>query len=245
MGQEVVIKVDHATVRFNLAAERVDSIKEYVIKLLKRELLFQEFFALKDVSFEVKKGEAWGLIGHNGAGKSTMLKLICQIIKPYKGSVSVNGRISPLIELGAGFDMDMTARENIHLNGAVLGYSENFINQHFDEIVDFAEIRDFLDVPLKNFSSGMTARLGFAIATIVKPDILIVDEVLSVGDISFQKKCEERMNEMLKEGVTLLYVSHSIESVEKLCDHVIWIENGEVQMTGETKNICQKYIEKG
>lgn len=245
MGQEVVIKVDHATVRFNLAAERVDSIKEYVIKLLKRELLFQEFFALKDVSFEVKKGEAWGLIGHNGAGKSTMLKLICQIIKPYKGSVSVNGRISPLIELGAGFDMDMTARENIHLNGAVLGYSENFINQHFDEIVDFAEIRDFLDVPLKNFSSGMTARLGFAIATIVKPDILIVDEVLSVGDISFQKKCEERMNAMLKEGVTLLYVSHSIESVEKLCDHVIWIENGEVQMTGETKNICQKYIEKG
>lgn len=174
-----------------------------------------------------------------------MLKLICQIIKPYKGSVSVNGRISPLIELGAGFDMDMTARENIHLNGAVLGYSENFINQHFDEIVDFAEIRDFLDVPLKNFSSGMTARLGFAIATIVKPDILIVDEVLSVGDISFQKKCEERMNAMLKEGVTLLYVSHSIESVEKLCDHVIWIENGEVQMTGETKNICQKYIEKG
>ena len=202
MESEVVIKVNHATVRFNLAAERVDSIKEYIIKLIKKELLFQEFFALKDVSFEVKKGEAWGLIGHNGAGKSTMLKLICQIIQPYKGSVSVNGRISPLIELGAGFDMDMTARENIHLNGAVLGYSEEFINQHFDEIVDFAEIREFLDVPLKNFSSGMTARLGFAIATIVKPDILIVDEVLSVGDISCQKKCEERMNAMLRDGVT-------------------------------------------
>lgn len=243
MESEVVIKVNHATVRFNLAAERVDSIKEYIIKLIKKELLFQEFFALKDVSFEVKKGEAWGLIGHNGAGKSTMLKLICQIIQPYKGSVSVNGRISPLIELGAGFDMDMTARENIHLNGAVLGYSEEFINQHFDEIVDFAEIREFLDVPLKNFSSGMTARLGFAIATIVKPDILIVDEVLSVGDISFQKKCEERMNEMLRDGVTLLYVSHSIESVRKLCDHVIWIEHGEVQMTGGTESICDQYEE--
>lgn len=241
MESEVVIKIDHATVRFNLAAERVDSIKEYVIKLVKKELLFQEFLALKDVSFEVKKGQAWGLIGHNGAGKSTMLKLICQIIEPYKGSVSVKGRISPLIELGAGFDMDMTARENIHLNGAVLGYSEQFINQHFDEIVDFAEVREFLDVPLKNFSSGMTARLGFAIATIVKPDILIVDEVLSVGDISFQKKCEMRMNEMLKDGVTLLYVSHSIDSVRKLCDHVIWIEHGEVQMTGETEDICNQY----
>lgn len=244
MKPEVVIKVDHATVRFNLATERVDSIKEYVIKLLKKELLFQEFFALKDASFEVRKGEAWGLIGHNGAGKSTMLKLICQIIEPYKGSVTVKGRISPLIELGAGFDMDMTARENIHLNGAVLGYSEEFINQHFDEIVDFAEIREFLDVPLKNFSSGMTARLGFAIATIVKPDILIVDEVLSVGDISFQKKCEKRMNEMLKDGVTLLYVSHSIESVRKLCDHVIWIEHGEVQMAGDTEDICNQYVER-
>lgn len=244
MKPEVVIKVDHATVRFNMAAERVDSIKEYVIRVLKKELLFQEFLALKDVSFEVKKGEAWGLIGHNGAGKSTMLKLICRIIEPYKGNVHVRGRISPLIELGAGFDTDMTARENIHLNGAVLGYSEEFINQHFDEIVDFAEIREFLDVPLKNFSSGMTARLGFAIATIVKPDILIVDEVLSVGDISFQKKCEKRMNEMLKDGVTLLYVSHSIESVRKLCDHVIWIEHGEVQMTGDAEDICNQYVEK-
>ena len=228
MKSEVVIDVDHVTVRFNLATERVDSIKEYVIKLLKKELLFQEFLALRDVSFKVKKGEAWGLIGHNGAGKSTLLKLICQIIQPYKGTVSVSGRISPLIELGAGFDMDMTARENIH----------------FDEIVDFAEIREFLDVPLKNYSSGMTARLGFAIATIVKPDILIVDEVLSVGDISFQKKCEKRMNEMLKDGVTLLYVSHSIESVKELCDHVLWIEHGEVQMAGNADEICNQYIEK-
>lgn len=244
MKPEVVINVDHVTVRFNLATERVDSIKEYVIKLLKKELLFQEFLALRDVSFKVKKGEAWGLIGHNGAGKSTLLKLICQIIQPYKGTVSVSGRISPLIELGAGFDMDMTARENIHLNGAVLGYSEEFINQHFDEIVDFAEIREFLDVPLKNYSSGMTARLGFAIATIVKPDILIVDEVLSVGDISFQKKCEKRMNEMLEDGVTLLYVSHSIESVKELCDHVLWIEHGEVQMAGNVDEICNQYIEK-
>ena len=218
-------------------------MSQTIVKMEGISKAFAGIKALDNVQIDLRQGEIHALMGENGAGKSTMLKLICQIIQPYKGSVSVNGRISPLIELGAGFDMDMTARENIHLNGAVLGYSEEFINQHFDEIVDFAEIREFLDVPLKNFSSGMTARLGFAIATIVKPDILIVDEVLSVGDISFQKKCEERMNEMLRDGVTLLYVSHSIESVRKLCDHVIWIEHGEVQMTGDTESICDQYEE--
>ena len=242
MEQETVIKVEHATVRFNLATEKVDNLKEYVVRLLKHQLLFQEFLALKDVSLEVKRGESWGLIGHNGAGKSTMLKLICGILKPYHGTVSVCGTISPLIELGAGFDQEMTARENIHLNGAVLGYSEKFINEHFDEIVDFAEVGDFLDVPIKNYSSGMVARLGFAIATIVKPDILIVDEVLSVGDLSFQKKCEERMNEMRANGATLLYVSHSIASVRKLCKKAIWLEHGCVQMTGDVEPVCDAYV---
>lgn len=243
MEQETVIKMEQAAVRFNLAKEKVDNLKEYVVRLIKHELLFQEFLALKDVSFEVKKGESWGLIGHNGAGKSTMLKLICGILKPYKGTVTVSGTVSPLIELGAGFDMEMTARENIHLNGAVLGHSEKFMNEHFDEIVDFAEIRDFLDVPLKNYSSGMVARLGFAVATIVRPDILIVDEVLSVGDLSFQKKCEERMNRMRAEGATLLYVSHSIESVRKLCAKVIWLEHGKVQMQGDAQKVCEAYLQ--
>ena len=243
MAQETVVKIEQATVRFNLAQEKVDNLKEYVVRLLKHELLFQEFLALKDVSFEVKKGESWGLIGHNGAGKSTMLKLICGILKPYKGTVEVRGVISPLIELGAGFDMELTARENIHLNGAVLGNSEKFMNEHFDEIVDFAEVRKFLDVPIKNYSSGMIARLGFAIATIVKPDILIVDEVLSVGDLSSQKKCEKRMRHMRADGATLLYVSHSIESVRKLCKKVVWLEHGMVQMQGDVDEVCNAYME--
>lgn len=243
MGQETVIKLDQVTVRFNLAIEKVDNLKEYVVRLFRHNLLFQEFLALKEVSFEVRKGESWGLIGHNGAGKSTMLKLICGILKPYQGTVTVNGTISPLIELGAGFDMEMTARENIHLNGAVLGNSEKFMNEHFDEIVDFAEIRDFLDVPLKNYSSGMVARLGFAVATIVKPDILIVDEVLSVGDYSFQKKCEKRMSQMRADGATLLYVSHSIDSVRSLCQKAVWLEHGRVQLQGDVSRVCDAYME--
>lgn len=242
MEQDLVIDVDHVSVRFNLASEKVDNIKEYVVKFLKRELLFQEFFALKDVSLKVRKGEAWGLIGHNGAGKSTLLKLVSGILQPYEGTVCVNGSISPLIELGAGFDSDMTARENIHLNGAVLGYTEAFIRERFDEIVDFAELRDFLDVPLKNFSTGMVARLGFSIATIVKPDILIVDETLAVGDLSFQNKCEARMSELLDHGTTLLYVSHSAKSVMQLCSRAIWLEHGEMQMAGDCVPVCEAYV---
>lgn len=242
MEQEIVIKLEQVTVRFNLAKEKVDNLKEYVVRLFRHELLFQEFLALKNVSLEIKKGESWGLIGHNGAGKSTMLKLICKILKPYQGTVSVSGTISPLIELGAGFDLEMTARENIHLNGAVLGISEIFIKEHFDEIVDFAQIREFLDVPLKNYSSGMIARLGFAVATIVKPDILIVDEVLSVGDFAFQKKCEERMAQMRENGATLLYVSHSIDSVRALCQKAVWLEHGSVRMQGDAGLVCDAYI---
>ena len=240
--KKIMIDVDHVTIRFNKSNQKVDNLKEYVVKLLKRELLFQEFLAVKDVSFQVKAGEAWGLIGTNGSGKSTMLKAISGILKPYQGSITVNGRVAPLIELGAGFDQEMTARENIFLNGCVLGHSEKFMKEHFDEIVDFAELHDFLDSPLKNFSSGMRARLGFSIATMVKPDILIVDEILAVGDYKFRKKCEQRMSEMLNGGTTLLYVSHSIEEVKRLCDHALWIDKGVARMQGDVLTVCDAYM---
>ena len=204
--------------------------------------MFQEFLALKNINFTVKRGESWGLIGKNGSGKSTLLKLISGIIRPYQGNVTVNGSISPLIELGAGFDPELTARENIFLNGALLGYSKRFIESHFQEIVDFAELNDFIDVPIKNFPSGMSARLGFAIATVQKPDILIVDEVLAVGDFAFQQKCKERMEHLLSNGTTLLFVSHSIEQVKELCSKAIWIDNGEVRAIGETHSVSQEYI---
>ena len=240
---KLMIDVDHVTIRFNLANLKVDNLKEYVIKMVKRELLFQEFLAVKDVSFQVREGESWGLIGVNGSGKSTLLKAISGILKPYKGSITVNGSVAPLIELGAGFDPELTARENIFLNGCVLGHSEKFMQQHFDEIVEFAELHQFLDSPIKNYSSGMKARLGFSVATMVKPDILIVDEVLAVGDIKFRKKCEARMKELLSGGTTLLYVSHNIDEVKRLCDHVLWIDHGDVKMMGPTEEVCKAYLE--
>ena len=243
-NKPVVIDVNHVTIRFNLSNEKIDNLKEYFIKLVKKELLFQEFLAVKDVSFQVRKGEAWGIIGTNGSGKSTLLKAISGILQPYKGYITVNGDVAPLIELGAGFDGNMTARENIFLNGCVLGHSEKYMKEHFDEIVDFAELWDFLDSPIKNYSSGMKARLGFAVATMVKPEILIVDEILSVGDYKFKKKCEARMNEMLKGGTTLLYVSHSIEEVRRLCDHVVWLDKGVAKMIGDTENVCDAYMGK-
>ena len=243
MNQEYAVRVDHAVVRFNMASERIDNLKEYFVKLVRRELMFKEFLALKNVSFQVGKGEAWGIIGTNGSGKSTLLKLICGILKPYKGSVKINGSIAPLIELGAGFDGDLTARENIFLNGAVLGYDKHFMQAHFDEIVDFAELWNFLDMPIKNYSSGMAARLGFAIATIVRPDILICDEVLAVGDFAFQQKCERRMTEMRENGTTLLYVSHSIDSVKSVCDHALWLDHGNVKMQGDVETVGNAYME--
>ena len=239
---DYVIKVEDASVRFNMASEKIDNLKEYFVKLVKKELLFQEFFALKDVSFKVKRGEAWGLLGTNGSGKSTLLKLICGILKPHQGNVEINGNIAPLIELGAGFDGELTATENIYLNGAVLGYSKEFMDSHYDEIVDFAELQDFMDMPIKNYSSGMAARLGFAIATIVRPEILIVDEVLAVGDAAFQEKCQKRMQEMLAGGTTLLFVSHSIKDVKTLCDHAIWLNKGNVMMQGEVDMVCDAYM---
>ena len=241
MNTETIIKVKNATVRFNKATENYNGLKEYVIKMLKGELMFQEFLALKDVNFEVKKGESWGLIGANGSGKSTLLKLICGILKPYKGTVKVHGKIAPLIELGAGFDPQLTARENIYLNGALLGHKKAFMEMHFNEIIEFAELGDFIDVPIKNFSSGMAARLGFAVATIVKPDILIVDEVLAVGDIAFQEKCRKRMESLLQNGTTLLFVSHSSKQVKELCQNVSWLDKGHVVAQGRAEDIIQKY----
>lgn len=238
------VVVDHATVRFNMASERIDNLKEYFVKLLKRELMFKEFLALKDVSLKVKKGEAWGIIGTNGSGKSTLLKLICGILKPYKGNVTIHGSVAPLIELGAGFDGDLTARENIFLNGAVLGYDQAYMERHFTDIVEFAELQDFLDMPIKNYSSGMAARLGFAIATVVRPDILICDEVLAVGDYAFQQKCEKRMTQMREGGTTLLYVSHSIDSVREICDHALWLDKGVGRMSGEAEEVCEAYMKK-
>lgn len=240
--KRVMIDVDHVSIRFNLSNQKVDNLKEYFVKLLKKQLMFQEFFAVKDVSFKVHAGEAWGLIGTNGSGKSTMLKAISGILAPYKGSITVNGSVAPLIELGAGFDQELTARENIFLNGCVLGHTEKFMKEHFDEIVDFAEIHQFLDSPLKNYSSGMRARLGFSIATMVKPDILIVDEILAVGDYKFRQKCEKRMKELLSGGTTLLYVSHSIDEVKRLCDHALWIDKGVERMQGNAIEVCNAYM---
>lgn len=217
MEQPVVVDVQHVTMKFNLSTEKVDNLKEYFIRTIKRNIMYNEFTALDDVSFQVRKGEVFGLVGLNGSGKSTMLKLVSGIYKPTSGTIRVDGVLAPLIELGAGFDMNLTARENVYLNGSVMGYSKKFLQEKFDEIIDFAELRDFVDVPLKNYSSGMVARLGFAIATVIEPDILICDEILAVGDFQFQQKCEERINQMRAHGVTILFVSHSIEQVQRIC----------------------------
>lgn len=236
-----IIEIQNLSIRFNLASEKVDNLKEYVVKLVKRQLMFQEFLAIQDLSLNIKKGEAWALVGVNGSGKSTLLKAISGIMKPYKGKIRVNGTIAPMIELGAGFDSNLTARENIYLNGLILGHSRKFMEEHFDEIVKFAEIEKFLDSPIKNFSSGMKARLGFAVATMVNPDVLICDEVLSVGDAKFKKKCKIRMQEMLDSGTTLLFVSHNITQVKELCDHAAWIEKGKLKMAGEVNEVCDAY----
>lgn len=241
-SNKTMIKVDHVSMIFNMASEQLNSIKEYAIAALKRELRFKEFRALDDVSFEVKQGDVFGILGTNGSGKSTILKIIAGVLEPSKGSCTVNGNIAPLIELGAGFDMELTARENIYLNGALLGYSKQFIEENFDDIVEFAEVEKFLDMPMKNYSSGMVARIAFAIATVIVPEILIVDEVLSVGDFMFQKKCEDRITKLIKEhGVTVLIVSHNNDQIERLCNKAVWIEKGHLRMAGTAKEVCQTY----
>lgn len=244
MDNEVMVKVDNLGICFNLAKERVDSLKEYFLKFTKGSLHFEEFWALKNVSIEIKKGDFYGLVGINGSGKSTLLKTIAGVFKPTEGSVQVNGTIAPLIELGAGFDMDLTARENIYLNGAVLGFSKQFMDEHFQDIVDFSELHDFLDVPLKNYSSGMVARIAFAIATVVDPDILIADEVLAVGDYAFQEKCEKRMAQLLEKGTTVIFVSHSTEQVKRLCNKATWLEHGKIIMSGDAETVCDAYSKK-
>ena len=241
MDKPIMISVDHVFMKFNLASEKFDSFKEYVIKSLKKQVSFDEFWALKDVSFELKKGDALGLIGLNGSGKSTMLKTIAGVLKPTKGNVKVNGSIAPLIELGAGFDMDLTAQENVYLNGALLGYSRKQMSEYYNDIVEFSELKDFMNVPVKNFSSGMVSRLAFAIATIGTPDILIVDEVLSVGDFRFQEKCERRIQKMMDSDTTILFVFHNINQVEKLCNKIVWLEKGVVKAFGDAGIIAEEY----
>lgn len=236
-----IIKVNDVSMRFNLAQEKTETLKEYTVKLLTHKLFFNEFYALKHVSFSMKRGESLALIGRNGSGKSTMLKVISGVMYPSGGSVAVNGEIAPMIELGAGFDMDLTARENIFLNGAVLGH-EDYMMEHFDRIIEFSELKDFVDVPVKNFSSGMIARLGFSIATEVQADILVCDEVLAVGDFMFQQKCHRRMEEMLSNGTTLLFVSHDINQVQQLCQRSIWLDHGVLRGDGPSREVCADYV---
>lgn len=239
--RENVIEVKNLTMHFNLCKEKIDSLKEYCIKLLKHQLFYEDFVALHQVTFNVKKGDVFGVIGLNGSGKSTLLKLIAGVLKPTEGTVFTNGKIAPLIELGAGFDTELTGRENIYLNGSVLGFSKSEMDRYFDNIVAFSELQNFLDVPLKNYSSGMIARIGFAIATVVNPDILILDEILAVGDFHFQRKCEDRILSILERGATVIVVSHSIEQIERLCKHVLWLDKGKVKMLGETFPVCSEY----
>ncbi len=240
--RETIIKVDDVSMVFNMASEKLNNLKEYFIAIAKHELKFKELRALDRISFEVKRGDVFGIMGTNGSGKSTILKIIAGVLDPTTGKCTVNGTIAPLIELGAGFDMELTARENIFMNGALLGYSDKTIRDHFDEIVDFAEIKEFLDMPMKNYSSGMVARVAFAVATVIVPDILIVDEVLSVGDFMFQKKCEDRIQTLIdKYGVTVLIVSHSNEQIARLCNKAIWIEKGHVRLSGSANRVCTIY----
>ena len=241
--KDLAIRVENVGMAFNLSQEKVDNLKEYVIKLIKRELFFQEFWALKDISFYVKKGEKLGIIGLNGAGKSTLLKLVSGVMKPTEGTIEVNGGIVPLIELGGGFDPDYTGRENIYLRGTLLGYSKEFMEKKFDEIVEFSELEDFIDVPVKNYSSGMVSRLGFSISTIVHPQILILDEVLSVGDAAFQNKSLKRMKSFLNEDVTVILVSHNVKQIKDLCDRAIWLDKGKIVMQGDAIEVCDSFTE--
>ena len=238
---DAIIDVKNVCMRFNLAEEKTDSIKEYFVKLVSGKLHFTEFYALKDVSFQIKPGEAVALIGKNGSGKSTMLKILAGVLYPSAGSVRVNGSIAPLIELGAGFDLELTAMENIYMNGAILGHDRKFMDQHFAEIVEFSELQEFIHVPLKNFSSGMIARLGFSIATIVRADILIVDEVLAVGDFRFREKCYRKIAQLLEGGTTLLFVSHNAAQVKALCPKAIWLDHGKLMAFGNTEEVYRMY----
>ncbi len=241
-GELPIIELDHIRMVFNMASENLTNLKEYFIKVIRRELFFREFVALDDVNFNIYPGDRYGFVGVNGSGKSTLLKVIAGVLEPTSGEVRTFGTIAPLIELGAGFDLELTCRENVYLNGALLGYSESFIDEHFDSIIDFAEVGDFVDMPLKNYSSGMLARIGFAIATATTPDILVVDEALSVGDFMFQQKCEQRIGELVdRHGTTLLFVSHDIEQVRRVCNKALWIDRSKQMQIGEVNEVCDAY----
>lgn len=237
------IEVDHVSMLFNMSSEKVDNLKEYFVRLVTRKLNFEEFWALRDVSFKIEKGDRLGVMGFNGAGKSTLLKVVAGVLKPTTGSVKVRGVIAPMLELGAGFDMNYTGKENIFLYGATMGYSRKFLEEKYDEIVEFSELGKFINTPMKNYSSGMKSRLGFAIATAVKPDILILDEVLSVGDATFKEKSEQRIMELMDDGVTVLFVSHSTERVEKICNKAIILTKGQLVASGDAESICKIYTE--
>ena len=237
----MIIRANDISMRYLMTYDRIQSIKEYIVQMLRGKIKYEEFWALKNVSFEVERGEVVGIIGHNGAGKSTLLKVISGILKPTGGELEVHGNVVPMLELGSGFDGDLTGRENIFLNGSILGYSEKYLKEKYEQIVEFSELGKFIDVPIRNYSSGMLMRLAFSIATVVQPEILIVDEILAVGDAAFQEKSKTRMLELMGGGTTVLFVSHSLEQIREMCDRVIWLEHGQIKAIGATKEICDAY----
>ncbi len=241
MKSNIAVEIEDVSIIFNMSSGRIDGLKEYFVKLLKGELFFQEFRALENVSFSIKRGEVFGLIGSNGAGKSTMLKVIAGVLKPVTGKIKVDGSMAPLIELGAGFNYELTGRENIYLNGAILGHPRKFMAEKFDKILEFSELGQFIDTPMKNYSSGMIARLAFSIATLIDPEILIVDEVLAVGDFRFQEKCMNRIRELFASGTTVIIVSHTSSQIEEICDRVVWLEKGRIREIGNTKEVMERY----
>lgn len=236
-----MIKIDKVILDYKVQKEKIQSLKEYLVNLFKGKVTYETFRAVNNVSIDIKKGEVVGIVGRNGAGKSTLLKIIAGVLTPTQGNVNINGVIAPMLELGAGFDLDLTARENIYLNGAILGYSKEFLDSKYEQIVDFSELRDFIDQPVRTFSSGMTMRLAFSIATIVEPEILIVDEILSVGDAHFKAKSENRMRELMAGGTTVLMVSHALPQIQDMCSRVIWLEKGNIKMDGDTNTVCEEY----
>ena len=240
---DTMLSVEHVTMKFRMPNDKVESLKETVIAMLSGRLKYEEFTVFEDVSFDVKKGEVVGIIGKNGAGKSTLLKIVSGVLKPTKGQVTSNVNIVPMLELGAGFDPELTGRENIYLNGSILGYDEQFLQEQYQEIVDFSELGDFINMPIRNYSSGMMMRLAFSIATVVSPEILIVDEILAVGDEGFQNKSKERMLELMGGGTTVLFVSHSLEQIQEMCNRVVWLDEHKVRMVGEASQVCQAYRE--
>ena len=239
--REQMLSINHVTMNFRMVNDKIDSLKEYIVKLLQGKLVYNKLTVLDDITFSVEKGEVIGIIGRNGAGKSTLLKIISGVLQPTSGQVETFGNIVPMLELGAGFDAELSGKESIYLNGAILGYSEQFLNEKFDEIVEFSELGNFIEMPIRNYSSGMMARLAFSIATVVNPEILIVDEILSVGDVGFQNKSRARMMELMGGGTTVLFVSHSLNQIREMCNRVVWLENHKIYLMGETQSVCDAY----